>query len=105
MGTCLIDLVPLDGKLGQQGGAGPGREGRNVDHVCFRVLPWKSADILAHLSAHGINAEVASRYGADGEGQSVYVQDPEGNQLERSEERRGGKGCGSTCRSRWWPDH
>src|SRR3546814_4475317 len=24
--------------------------------------------------------------------------------LQRSEERRGGKGCGSTCRSRWWPD-
>src|SRR3546814_13234400 len=23
----------------------------------------------------------------------------------RSEERRGGKECGSTCRSRWWPDH
>jgi len=82
VGTCLIDLVPVDGKLGQQGGAGPGREGRNVDHVCFRVLPWKSADILAHLNAHGIDAEVASRYGADGEGPSVYVQDPEGNQLE-----------------------
>src|SRR3546814_12060424 len=23
----------------------------------------------------------------------------------RSEERRGGKECVSTCRSRWWPDH
>src|SRR3546814_18330875 len=23
----------------------------------------------------------------------------------RSAERRGGKECGSTCRSRWWPDH
>src|SRR3546814_1411900 len=23
----------------------------------------------------------------------------------RSEERRAGKGCGSTCRSRWSPDH
>src|SRR3546814_12627086 len=23
----------------------------------------------------------------------------------RSEERRVGKGCVSTCRSRWWPDH
>src|SRR3546814_14196118 len=22
---------------------------------------------------------------------------------DRSEERRAGKGCGSTCRSRWWP--
>src|SRR3546814_11648063 len=24
---------------------------------------------------------------------------------ERSEERRGGTGCGRTCRSRWWPEH
>src|SRR3546814_14027325 len=24
---------------------------------------------------------------------------------ERSEERRGGKECGSTCRFRWWPAH
>src|SRR3546814_11413179 len=23
----------------------------------------------------------------------------------RSEERRVGKACGSTCRSRWWPEH
>src|SRR3546814_17499381 len=25
--------------------------------------------------------------------------------LDRSEERRVGKECVSTCRSRWWPDH
>src|SRR3546814_12849091 len=25
--------------------------------------------------------------------------------INRSEERRVGKGCVSTCRSRWWPDH
>src|SRR3546814_11077952 len=23
----------------------------------------------------------------------------------RTEERRGGRGVGRTCRSRWWPDH
>src|SRR3546814_15709086 len=26
-------------------------------------------------------------------------------QRARSEERRGGKECVSTCRSRWWPEH
>src|SRR3546814_18181807 len=30
--------------------------------------------------------------------------DPEGT-LKRSEERRVGKECVSTCRSRWWPKH
>ncbi|UIJ43932.1 VOC family protein [Sphingomonas cannabina] len=82
VGTALIDLVPIDGKLGSQGGAAPGREGRNVDHVCFRVLPWDGEAILAELAGHGIKAEIVSRYGAEGEGPSIYLTDPEGNNLE-----------------------
>lgn len=82
VGTSLIDLVPIDGKLGRAGGAAPGPEGRNVDHVCFRVLPWDGAAILAHLRGHGIESEIVSRYGADGEGPSIYLADPEGNNLE-----------------------
>src|SRR3546814_16953420 len=30
---------------------------------------------------------------------------PDGQSLARSEERRVGKACVSTCRSRWWPYH
>src|SRR3546814_13957680 len=30
---------------------------------------------------------------------------PDGNPSSISEERRVGKGCVSTCRSRWWPYH
>jgi glyoxylase I family protein len=82
VGNSLVDLVPVDGKLGRVGGAAPGREGRNVDHVCFRVSPWDEAEILAHLVAHGIEAEVTQRYGADGNGPSVYLHDPEGNMIE-----------------------
>lgn len=81
-GTSLIDLVPLDGRLGRSGGAGPGKEGRNVDHVCFRVVPWDEAAIIAHLAGFGIEAEVAQRYGAEGEGPSIYLTDPDGNGLE-----------------------
>lgn len=82
IGSSLIDLVPVDGELGRQGGAAPGREGRNVDHVCFRVLPWDGPAVLAHLAAHGISGEIVSRYGADGQGPSIYLSDPEGNALE-----------------------
>jgi glyoxylase I family protein len=82
IGTALIDLVPVDGKLGQMGGAAPGAEGRNVDHVCFRVLPWDGEAILDHLREHGIEAEIVSRYGAEGSGPSIYLSDPEGNVLE-----------------------
>ncbi|MFL6845866.1 MAG: VOC family protein [Allosphingosinicella sp.] len=81
-GSSLIDLVPLDGRLGALGGAGPGREGRNVDHVCFRVLPWDEPAILAHLAGFGIEAEVEQRYGAEGDGPSIYLTDPDGNGLE-----------------------
>jgi len=82
VGTSLIDLVPVTGKLGAMGGAAPGAQGRNVDHVCYRVLPWKGEAILAELREHGIEAEIVSRYGAEGEGPSIYLADPEGNTLE-----------------------
>ena len=82
-GGALVDLVPIDGKLGKMGGAAPGREGRNLDHVCFRVEPFDAAAIRAHLAAHGVEAgPVESRYGAEGEGPSIYLNDPEGNTIE-----------------------
>src|SRR5438034_1808177 len=36
-GRCLVDLVPVTGHLGKAGGAPPGKEGRNLDHFCFRI--------------------------------------------------------------------
>lgn len=82
VGTALVDLVPVDSKLGRMGGAAPGKEGHNVDHVCFRIDGWDEAAILAHLDAHGIKGHVVQRYGADGDGPSVYIHDPEGNMIE-----------------------
>ncbi len=83
-GTSLIDLVDLAGSLGLEGGAAPAMSGgHNVDHVCLRVLPWDEAAILAHLSRHGISdAQVSSRYGAEGFGPSIYIRDPTGNTIE-----------------------
>jgi len=82
-GSALIDLVDLDGKIGRAGGAGPGPEGRNMDHFCLTVRPWDEAALLAHLERHGVTpGEVGRRYGADGYGQSVYLKDPEGNMVE-----------------------
>jgi glyoxylase I family protein len=82
-GASLIDLVSLDGKLGRMGGAGPGGEGRNVDHFCLRVDPFDREAILRHLLAHGVRVgEYGSRYGAEGEGPSQYLFDPEDNLVE-----------------------
>lgn len=74
-GSSLIDLVPVDGKLGRMGGAAPGAEGRNMDHFCLRVEPFDADAIRAHLSAHGVQAgKVESRYGAEGEGRRSTLQ-------------------------------
>ncbi|MBC3917665.1 VOC family protein [Undibacterium sp. CY18W] len=83
VGRSMIDLIPVDGKLGRMGGAAPGKEARNLDHLCLRVEPFDAADIRAHLQSHGIEAgEVQQRYGAEGEGPSIYISDPEGNVVE-----------------------
>lgn len=82
-GRSLIDLVTVDGKLGKLGGAAAGPEARNLDHFCLRVEPFDEASIRSHLLAHGIEpGQVASRYGAEGEGPSIYLTDPEGNVVE-----------------------
>lgn len=82
-GASLVDLVPIDGKLGGAGGAPPGPQGRNLDHFCLRVEPFEPAAIGRRLASHGHAAgPVARRYGADGHGPSVYVTDPEGNVVE-----------------------
>lgn len=82
-GAALIDLVPVDQPLGRAGGAAPGREGRNLDHFCLRVDDFDAEAIGAHLRAHGIEpGPVERRFGAEGEGPSIYVHDPEGNVVE-----------------------
>ncbi len=82
-GDSLIDLISLDGKLGRLGGAAPGAEGHNMDHLCLRVENYDEAAIVAHLKAHAARVgEIGSRYGAKGEGPSIYLYDPQGNMVE-----------------------
>ncbi len=82
-GSQMIDLVTIDGKLGRLGGAAPGAEARNLDHFALQVRPFDEAAIRAHLAAHGVAVvEEGPRYGADGDGFSLYVRDPEGNTIE-----------------------
>lgn len=82
-GDALIDLVDVAGEIGRRGGAAPGPEGRNLDHFCLRVEPFDPVAIRQELASHGVTlGEVASRYGAHGEGPSCYVDDPDGNTVE-----------------------
>lgn len=82
-GSSLIDIVGVDGLLGRMGGAAPGSEGRNLDHFCLTVAGFDLETVKAHLEAHGVEVgEEGLRYGAGGEGLSIYLKDPEGNGLE-----------------------
>ncbi|SFC15231.1 VOC family protein [Massilia yuzhufengensis] len=82
-GRSIIDLVPADSPLGREGGAAPGVGGRNLDHLCLRLEPFDEAAIRRHLAAHGVAAgPVEPRYGAEGEGPSMYLLDPERNTVE-----------------------
>jgi glyoxylase I family protein len=83
VGASMIDLVTVDGPLGRPGGAAPGAEGRNMDHLCLRVEPFDQAAIVAHLKKHGVAVgDIRTRFGAEGNGTSIYLADPEGNTVE-----------------------
>jgi glyoxylase I family protein len=72
-GASMLDLV--QGERPQTGG--------NMDHLAFRIAPFDRAAIEQQLSPLGIAlGETVQRYGAEGNGPSVYFNDPEGNQIE-----------------------
>ena len=72
-GASLLDLV--QGERPQNGG--------NMDHLCFRVDPFDRDAIVKRLAPLGVSVgETVERYGAEGNGPSVYFNDPEGNQIE-----------------------
>ncbi len=82
-GRSLVDLVPVDSELGRKGGAAPGAHGRNLDHFCVRVDPFDEGALRDHLKTTGVEAgPTERRYGAEGTGPSIYVEDPDGNTVE-----------------------
>jgi glyoxylase I family protein len=82
-GRSLIDLVDVAGKLGRMGGAPPGAEGRNMDHLCLRVERLDGGALSEWLESKAVApGEIVSRYGAEGDGPSMYIADPEGNVVE-----------------------
>jgi glyoxylase I family protein len=89
-GRSIIDLVTVDGKLGRAGGSAPGKDARNLDHFCLRIEPFDEPSIRRQLESLGIEVgPVASRNGAEGEGPSIYVTDPEANVVELKGPPRG----------------
>jgi catechol 2,3-dioxygenase-like lactoylglutathione lyase family enzyme len=81
-GVSLIDLVDIGGEEGAWARP-PVEGGRNMDHVCLSTCGFDAGELRAHLADHGVAiVEEGVRYGATGDGYSVYFNDPFGNQIE-----------------------
>ncbi|MEO7726632.1 MAG: VOC family protein [Burkholderiales bacterium] len=82
-GVSLIDVLAVESELGRAGGAAAGKSRRNMDHLCLRIEPFDDNALVAHLVSHGVAVgDIKSRFGADGYGPSLYINDPEGNVVE-----------------------
>ncbi len=74
-GSSLIDLIPAE--------SAPQAGSANMDHFALRIEPFDEAALRRHLESHGVEAgEFATRYGAEGQGPSLYIKDPDGNTVE-----------------------
>ncbi len=82
-GNALIDLVTIDSQLGQLGGGAPSTKNNNFDHFCLQLKVISPQELVEHLTSFGLLLdEFSLRYGAQGFGQSLYINDPEGNVVE-----------------------
>jgi catechol 2,3-dioxygenase-like lactoylglutathione lyase family enzyme len=81
-GKSLIDVVDVSTKEGASARP-PIEGGRNMDHVCLATRGFSPEEMHSHLASHGVEiVEEGIRYGATGDGYSVYLNDPFGNQIE-----------------------
>jgi len=75
-GRSLIDVIGVDAPLAAE-------NERNVDHFCLRIDPWDETAMAIYLRSCGLLVEESGiRYGAEGNGPSIYIKDPEGNVVE-----------------------
>lgn len=82
-GASLIDIVAVDSQLGRMGGGKPDPNARNLDHFCLQIEQTDEAELRKWLVTHGVEAgSLERRYGAEGFGPSLYLQDPDGNTVE-----------------------
>jgi catechol 2,3-dioxygenase-like lactoylglutathione lyase family enzyme len=74
----IIDLVEVGAA------AAPAGEWSNLNHFCLVVADATLEPIVAHLAAHGVAVHTgpARRWGARGSGVSIYLRDPDANEIE-----------------------
>lgn len=89
-GRSLIDVLEAGPRDGVRPTEALENDARNVDHFCLTIDPFDPTQLRAYLISRGVApGEVAMRYGAEGEGPSLYFQDPAGNGVELKARRTG----------------
>ena len=54
-----------------------------LDHFCLCLNDFSTEQVATHLSAHRVHSgHPTLRYGATGDGYSIYLQDPDGHGVE-----------------------
>jgi catechol 2,3-dioxygenase-like lactoylglutathione lyase family enzyme len=80
-GRALIDILAV--RPEEAATAPHGSAAGNMDHLCLRIDPFDAEAVRRHFAAHGVAVgDTVSRFGAEGSGPSLYLEDPEGNRLE-----------------------
>lgn len=71
----LIDLMRYEG---------PAPAARNLNHYCMVTEATDLVALSAHLKSKGVTVvtEPVSRWGAHGQATSIYILDPDGNEIE-----------------------
>jgi catechol 2,3-dioxygenase-like lactoylglutathione lyase family enzyme len=74
----IIDLFPLREPIANGGVS------RNLNHFCLVADETDFEALLAHLERHDVTVitQPVSRWGARGRATSIYVLDPDGNEVE-----------------------
>ncbi len=77
-GSALIDIV--DGEI-WKAEDGPGES--HYHHFCLQIASSDAGALIAELDRRGIpHGDAADRYGATGNGPSIYATDPDGRTVE-----------------------
>lgn len=80
IGRSLIDIVPI-GDVPHDISAP--NIAKNMEHFAIAITPFDEEKIRAHLTVHDIASDRAKRrYGSEGFGPSIYIEDPDGNIVE-----------------------
>lgn len=77
-GEHIIDIVEVKEKA----------LGQNLEHFCLRIQPFHYEKLKPYFESHNITLlRYGERYGSQGLGPSFYLNDPEGNMLELTEQK------------------